>query len=608
MTRDSKVIRIAGGSAFWGDSSASIGTFMDEALDYLMLEYLAEITMSLLARARMKSPDGGFVPDFVTSISEHLPVIKAQGIKVVTNAGGMNPAACARALRAAAEAKGVQLCIAVVEGDDLLQRADEFRAAGKGDWRSGAALPDAERLLSINAYLGATPIAAALAEGADVVITGRNVDSALALGPLMHEFGWSRSDYDLMAAGSLCGHLIECGPQATGGNFTDWETVSGWDEIGYPIAECASDGSFTITKPKGSGGLVSVQTVGEQLLYEIDDPANYLLPDVTVDLRSVTLEQTGKDRVLVRGARGRAPTGMYKATVTASAGYRSTAVFMVGGIDAVAKAQRIAESILARCRRILRSTNFGDFDDSSIEVLGSEATYGRHSQAKATREVMLKIAVRHKMKAAVELFTKEIAPASIGMAPGITGFFGGRPGVSPVIAGSSMLIPMEDVPVRVLLDDRELSNGAISPLQTSDPQAPAQEIAAAEPSEELAAVPLIRIAHARSGDKGNDALIAVLAREPRFLPFIARSLTPPTVADWFNHVVTGGVTRHDVVGTNAFIFQLRDALGGGGLASLRIDPQGKALAQMLLDSAVEIPASWIAEDGSVALAAHEVTA
>jgi hypothetical protein len=596
--RGTRSIRIAGGSAFWGDSNASLQKLIGgQQLDYLMLEYLAEITMALLARVRAKSAEAGYVPDFIAAMSIHLHSIKAQGIKVITNAGGMNPAACARALHKLAEEKGISLSIAVVEGDDLIARADEFRRLGIGDWRTNAPLPPTDRLLSINAYLGATPIAAALAAGADVVITGRGVDSALALGPLMHEFGWKADDFDRLAAGSLCGHLIECGPQATGGNFTDWDTVPGWQDIGYPIAECAEDGTFVITKPAGTGGLVSSQTVGEQLLYEIDDPASYLLPDVTVDLRRVTLTQVGPDRVSVQGARGRPPTSSYKATVTSAGGYRSTALFMIGGIDAVAKGHRTAAAILSRCRRIFGDASLGDFEETSIEVLGAEATYGDFGRANQAREVMVKIAVKHASKVALELFTQEIAPTSIAMAPGITGFYGGRPKVTPVICGASLLVAKTNVPVSVVVDGKEVFHDSVASPWSEVPASELQPIDAASPAEATVDVPLVQVAHARSGDKGNDALIAVLARKPEYLPHIARSLSAEKVAQRFRHVLSGKVVRYDVPGTNAFIFQLLGALGGGGLASLRMDPQGKAFAQMLLDAPIAVPASWIERHG-----------
>jgi hypothetical protein len=598
MTSNKKTIRIGGGSAFWGDSNTSFQQLVrGQSLDYLMLEYLAEITMALLARARAKSEEAGFVPEFIVGATPHLKEIKDEGIKVITNAGGMNPAACARALRQAAEKQGISFRIAVVEGDDLVLRAEEFRQRGIGDWRTNAPLPSADKLLSMNAYLGATPVAAALAAGAEIVITGRNVDSALVLGPLMHEFGWRADDFDLLAAGSLCGHLIECGPQATGGNFTDWDSVPDWENIGYPIAECAEDGSFLITKPSGTGGLVTTRTVGEQLLYEIDDPASYLLPDVTVDLRKVTLLQTAKDQVSVQGARGRPPTDSYKTTVTYSAGYRSTAVFMIAGIDAVAKGQRTADAILAKCRRIFNEANLPDFTETSVELLGSESSYGAAGRAGATREVMVKIAVKHSAKAALEIFSREIAPASISMAPGITGFYAGRPGVSPVVGGTSVLIPKSAVPVRVTMDDREIFSGLISVAAPNVAVPALSPITPTQDDKDLVEVPLVEIAHVRSGDKGDDALIAVLARNPEYLPYIARSLTEENVAERFRHLPAGKVIRFDVPGTNGFIFQLRNALGGGGLASLRIDPQGKVLAQTLLDVSVGVPASWAQRDG-----------
>ncbi len=592
-----KTIRIGGGAAFWGDSNAALKQLIvGPKLDYLMLEYLAEITMALLARTRQKSEEAGYVPDFISAVGAHLQEIKAQGIKVITNAGGMNPAACARALRKVAEEKGISLCIAIVEGDDLVARAEEFRGKGISDWRTNAPLPPVDKLLSMNAYLGATPIADALAAGAEVVITGRSVDSALVLGPLMHEFGWKTDDFDLLAAGSLAGHLIECGPQMTGGNFTDWESIPGWDNIGYPVADCSADGTFVVTKPEGTGGVVSPQTVGEQLLYEIDDPASYLLPDVIVDLRSVTLTQVGADRVLVQGVRGRPPSNAYKTTVTCAGGYRSTAVFMIGGIDAAAKARKTAQAIVAKCRRLFSESSLDDFSEVSVEVLGAEAIYGDHARADATREVMVKIAVRHASKNALELFTKEIAPASIGMAPGITGFYAGRPTVTPVIIGSSVLILKSDVPVRVALDEREIFSG---PIPSSAPAAKAAalpQIEAADPGKDSVTVPLVAIAHARSGDKGDDGLIAVLARKPEYLPYIACAVSAEAVAERFKHFLRGNVVRHDVPGTHAFIFELRNSLGGGGLASLRIDPQGKTFGQILLEAPVAVPAAMAARD------------
>ena len=288
--------------------------------------------------------------------------IARQGIKVVTNAGGVNPLACKAALEQVAAEAGVSLRVAAVLGDDLSAAADTLRASGLREMDTGTALP--ARLASINAYLGATPIAAALAAGADVVITGRCVDSALVLGPLMHEFGWRSDDYDLLAAGSLAGHIIECGTQCTGGLFTDWEQVPGWDDMGFPIAECRADGSFVISKPAHTGGLISRATVAEQIVYEIGDPAHYMLPDVCCDFSRIAVREVGVDRVEVSGARGHAPSDSYKVSATHADGYRATATMMIGGLHAARKGQRVPDAILARTRRLVGERRCADYRES----------------------------------------------------------------------------------------------------------------------------------------------------------------------------------------------------------------------------------------------------
>src|SRR6478735_10534065 len=317
-----KTVRIGGASGFWGDSMVAAPQLVKHGrLDYLVFDFLAETTMSILASARAKKPELGYATDFVDiAMKPVLAELKRQGIKVVSNAGGINPHGCAAALQALAEAEGVALRIAVVEGDDVSAQMAPLRAAGTRDMFTGEALP--EKVLSANAYLGAAPIAAALAAGAEVVITGRCVDSAVTLGALMHEFGWQPGDYDLLASGSLAGHIIECGCQATGGLHTDWEDIPDWAHMGYPVVECHADGSFVVTKPEGTGGKVIRANVAEQLLYEIGDPGAYLLPDVSCDFRQVVIEQVGADRVRVGPARGRAPSPSYKVSATQLDGFR----------------------------------------------------------------------------------------------------------------------------------------------------------------------------------------------------------------------------------------------------------------------------------------------
>lgn len=586
-----RAVRIGCGAGFWGDSAEGPAQLVRAGgIDYLVMDYLAEITMSLLARAKAKRPDSGYATDFVTAVMKPLlPALAEQGIKVVTNAGGVNAPACKAALEALIKDAGLSLTVAAVSGDDLLARADELRAAGVSELDSGAPLPAAP--WSINAYLGAAPIAAALAAGADIVVTGRCVDSALALGPLMHEFNWATDDYDRLAAGSLVGHLIECGTQCTGGLFTDWQDVPGWDDMGFPIAECFADGSCIITKPAGTGGLVNVATVAEQLVYEIGDPARYLLPDVSCDFSAVTLTDLGAHRVRVSGARGRPPTTTYKTSVTYKDGYRATATMMIGGREARAKAERVADAILTRTRRLFAARGWADYRETSVEVLGSEATYGPHSRHTDTREVILKLAVAHAEEAPLELFAKEIFPAATATAQGLTGFAGGRPGVQPVVRLYSCLVEKTGLPITVEVNAQTLALPAPLPQDAADSPPPAV------PGPELAAsltdpvVPLYRLAYARSGDKGNSANIGLLARHPDLLPLIRAQLGAPEVAAWFAHLADGPVTRYEWPGVHGFNFVLQRALGGGGTGSLRHDPQGKAYAQLLLDFPIRVPAA-----------------
>lgn len=598
-------LRIGCASGFWGDSEEGATQLVQRGdIDYLVFDFLAEITMSLLARARAKTPEAGYAPDFVRVVASLAGEIKSRGIRVVSNAGGVNPTACARALAKELDSLGVPLRIAVVEGDDLSGRADALRAAGTREMFSGAPMP--AQLLSLNVYLGAQPIAAALDAGADIVITGRVVDSAVTLGPLVHEFGWSWQDWDRLAVGSLAGHLIECGVQGTGGLFTDWERVPGWEEMGFPIVECEPDGrSFVLTKPAGTGGLIEPATAAEQLVYEIGNPRAYLLPDVTCDFSEVRLVQDGPDRVRVAGARGAPPPRTLKASATHADGWRLMGTLMIGGSAAARKAQRVGESILARCRRLILARGLGDFDETSLEVLGAESTYGPHARTTESREVVLKLAARHANRAALDLLAREIAPSATSMAQGITGFAGGRPSPSPVVRLFSVQIDRREVEVRISLDGKALpfeaagSTGARLDAepgrQAATPTASSESTAAASPQGVTETVPLIRIAHARSGDKGDMANIGVIARSPAAYAVLAQVLDAETVAAYFAHLCRGKVTRYALPGFHAFNFTLEAALGGGGVASLRYDPQGKAFAQMLLDLPVEVPRDLLRE-------------
>ena len=596
MTAKNKTVRIGGASGFWGDSSVGAPQLVASGqIDYLVFDYLAELTMSILAGARLKKPELGYATDFVTvAMRAVLRDVIDKGIRVVSNAGGVNPQGCADALAAVAAELGVPLRIAVVTGDDVLPLIPGLREADPPvrELQSGAAMP--AKVLTANAYLGALPVKAALDAGAQVVITGRCVDSAVTLGILMHEFDWAPDAYEQLAAGSLAGHILECGCQATGGLHTDWDTVPDWAHIGYPIVECQQDGGFVVTKPAGTGGKVVPAVVGEQMLYEIGDPGAYLLPDVICDFTQVRMAQVGENRVEVQGARGRAPTDTYKVSATYLDGFKTSAHMTIIGFDAAAKAQRTGEAIFTRTSELLKENGLEPYTETNIELIGAESCYGPHARASQAREVVLRLSATHVRKEALQLLAREVAPAGTSWAPGTTGFGGGRASASPSIRQYAFLLDKSHVrPVMHLggqATDIAVPPGSGDALRAvvarSAPSAAQADPADAADSVE---VPLIRMAFARSGDKGDISNIGIIARHPEWLPVLRAQLTEVAVAGWLAHLVKGKVTRHEVPGIGAFNFVCESALGGGGMATLRNDSLGKGMAQIVLGMPVRIP-------------------
>ncbi len=431
-----RVVRVASGQGFWGDSlDAPRQQVENGPVDYLMLDYLAEVTMSILQKQKERDPTMGYARDFVGAMDSVLDAVTDRGVRVIANAGGVNPPACATAIQVVAKKRGKSLRIGVVTGDDLLPRLGELVEQGHAlaHMETGEPLESVrDRVLSANAYIGSKPIVEALTRGAQVVITGRSTDTALTMAPIRFEYGWSDTDYDRLAAGIVAGHIIECGAQCSGGNcLYDWRNIPDLGNVGYPIADAYEDGSFVITKHPGTGGRVSVHTVSEQLVYEMGDPHAYITPDVIADFTTIHIEDAGPDRVRVYGIKGTAPTDKLKVSIAYRAGFKAVGTLVYSWPDALEKAQLADRILRERLQRLgLR------FDEILTEFVGVSATHGRlagDSGANAP-EVQLRVGVRSDDRASVERFTREIAPLVLNGPPSVTGFAGGRPKVEEIVA------------------------------------------------------------------------------------------------------------------------------------------------------------------------------
>ncbi len=432
-------IRIASGQGFWGDlPEAPINQVKKGKIDYLVMDYLAEVTMSIMQKQRMRNKDFGYARDFVDVIAATFREIKEEGVRVISNAGGVNPRACKDAILKVAdemEVKGIK--IAVVDGDDILPDLDELISKGHSlkNMETGKPITSVQdELLSANIYFGAAPIVEALEKGADIIITGRVTDTGLTLAPMIYEFGWHVNDFDKMSAGTIAGHIIECGGQVSGGNFTDWETVDDLVNIGFPIIEALPDGSFFVTKHEDTGGLVSEMTVKEQLMYEIGDPASYITPDCIADFTSVQLTQEGKNRVKIFGIKGEKPTSTYKVSASYNDGYKLSSTLVYCWPDAVLKARKAAEILFKRAEQLGI-----EFTDTNTEFVGLNACNENpdilnDESIKELNEVQLRIAVHSYSKEELNRFGKEIAPLILTGPSGVTGFAGGRPKASEVVA------------------------------------------------------------------------------------------------------------------------------------------------------------------------------
>jgi len=450
-------IRIAAGQGFWGDlPDAPVRQVEDGPIDYLMLDYLAEVTMSIMQKQRSRDPSAGYAKDFVPLMKQILPACVERNIRVTANAGGVNVEGCANAVREVARELGLagKLRIGIVTGDDIMAKLDELlsRRVELRNMDTGAALSTVrDRIQSANVYLGAAPMVEALNRGAQIVITGRATDTGLTLAPLMHEFGWAPDDWNKIAAGTIAGHIIECGAQCTGGNCQyEWRSIPNLANVGFPIVEAVPDGTFVITKHEGTGGWVIIPSVKEQLVYEMGDPHSYITPDCVADFTTVRLEYEGRDRVRVYGIEGRPATDTLKVSISYSAGYKSVGTLVYSWPDAYDKARAADRILRTRLDRLGLK-----FDQILTEFVGANATHGllAGEPSPDLPEVQLRVGVRGEDRNAVERFTKEIAPLVLTGPPGVTGFAGGRPKVEEIVAYWPALIPKEEIkPVVDVID------------------------------------------------------------------------------------------------------------------------------------------------------------
>ncbi len=596
----SRPVRIGNALGFWGDrlDAAMEMLALEPEIDFLTLDFLAEVSMSILAVQRSRDPEAGWPRDFVEILRSIAPYWQSGGrCRIITNAGGLNPMGCARAcLEVLQNAGCTGRTIAVVSGDDVLDLIRAGHCDGELLRNLDTGEPIAavrDRLVTANAYLGAQPIAEALARDADLVITGRVADPSLTVAACAHAFGWSWDDWNRLAGATVAGHLIECGTQVTGGISTDWLHVPDVDRIGFPIAEVAEDGTCVITKPRGAGGRVSRQTVKEQLVYEIADPDAYLSPDVTVSFLSLRLDDEGDDRVRVSGARGRPAPPTYKVSATYQDGFRAQGQLTVFGTDAVPKARRAAQAVLDR----LRSAGVS-LRDSVVECLGAGACWPQGvgpAAVEPLKEVILRIAVADDSREAVERFSRELMPLVAAGPQGITGYAEGRPRVHPLFRFWPCLIERDRVRAVVDVLDAEIGRGGEGETRArGDTETRREEKGGAGTgSGERNAGQAIQqhdgprrladIAYARSGDKGIHANIGLIARRPEDFSRLCREATAERVASYFRMADASVIRRYELPNLGALNLVLRGLLN----SPLRVDPQGKALGQVLLEMPLE---------------------
>lgn len=587
-----KILRIGNAGGYWGDDLSALKRQLNGGpLDYITMDFLAEITMSILQRQRKQKPELGYATDFLDQLEECLPIIVRKKVKVITNAGGINPIGMGRKIAAMAKRMKLKVKVGIVYGDDIIDSLYELTAAGEKfkNMETGESFEDVRsRISSANIYLGAEPVVKALADGCQVIVTGRVTDTGITLAPMIHEFGWRRNDWDKMAAGVVAGHIIECGCQASGGNITDWTDVPTFDNCGYPIIEMEPSGEFVVTKHAGTGGLVSEKTVKEQLVYEMGDPSNYISPDGVARFDSIQLKPAGKNRVRVFGIKGKPEPPSLKVSMAYEEGWKSSGEILVCGPNSYDKAKVIADTFWKRLGH--------KYESSRTEKVGSGSIWPSELSSGESHEILLRFGVADKNYDKVKDFGMLISALILSGPSGMAVTGAGRPRPKQVIAYWPALMKRSNAVAKVLTlasNGKEEFCEIVFPDRKHKPIREPKLIArkSFKSNGQNIEVSLRDIGYARSGDKGDTCNIGLLARSPEAYDWLVSNLTSTKVKKFFKGISHGKVIRYELDNLLALNYLLEETLGGGGTQSLMLDPQGKTLSQALLQMKVLVPAS-----------------
>ncbi|MBI9059433.1 MAG: DUF1446 domain-containing protein [Labilibaculum sp.] len=587
-------IRIANAGGFWGDDLGVLRRQLEGGdVDYISSDFLAEVTMSILRKQQLKNESLGYVTDFVDQIVDVADLMKEKGVRMITNAGGINPIGCARKILSELKKKGISIKIAVVDGDNIIDRIDEFYPA-KANFKNMDSGEDfteiAENIQSANIYLGVPPLLKALESGADLILAGRVTDTSVTMAPMIHELGWKLDDWDKLAAGLIAGHIIECGAQSTGGNFTDWQKIPRWDNMGYPIVEMQQNGEFTVYKHENTGGLISIDTIREQLVYEMGNPEQYISPDVVADFSHLILEQVGENRVSVKNAKGYASTPFLKVSMAFEDGYKATSSIVISGGRVLNKAQEFENIFWERLNTTYQKKN--------TEFVGYNACHQHLAENIDPNEILLRLSVYDSDVAKIKNFSMSIAPLILSGPSGVA-VTGGRARMQQVITYWPTLIPKEHITsaVHILNDEGEVLEsyeigsvlGNEEEMLVMDLKEHTEYVDPSWEEDRLITVHLRDICLGRSGDKGDTVNVGVLARSEEIYQYLKHDLTAKKVREMFGKMTKGKVTRFEIDNLLALNFLLEESLDGGGTKSLMIDAQGKTFASALLNQEIMIP-------------------